>query len=238
MSLGVSPSLRGPPLTPAPCAPSLLFLVSASPTLPCSGLVAPSEPAPSGPLSPWSPLSPLVHLCPPSSSPYSWSLPTSHSRLFHRIYCPGLRPQSLGTPRSAGQGHHPLRFHDLQPGRGLDQWQGPGLKGQHTDQGKAERNYFRAAQSPGHPEWGLGPGWGGRCDGPRRPTGWKLPFQNLLRTLGGSKIPPNLGEDQPHWDFPGDAAVKNPPASAREAGLIPGLGRSLGGGHGNPLQYS
>ena len=24
----------------------------------------------------------------------------------------------------------------------------------------------------------------------------------------------------------------------REAGLIPGLGRSLGGGNGNPLQYS
>ena len=32
--------------------------------------------------------------------------------------------------------------------------------------------------------------------------------------------------------------VKNPPASAGEAGSIPGLGRSPGGGHGNPLQYS
>ena len=35
--------------------------------------------------------------------------------------------------------------------------------------------------------------------------------------------------------------VKNPPASARDlrdTGLIPGLGRSPGGGHGNPLQYS
>ena len=34
--------------------------------------------------------------------------------------------------------------------------------------------------------------------------------------------------------------VKNTPASAgdiRDAGLIPGSGRSLGGGHGNPLQY-
>ena len=33
--------------------------------------------------------------------------------------------------------------------------------------------------------------------------------------------------------------VKNPPASAadiRHAGLIPGSGRSPGGGHGNPLQ--
>ena len=35
--------------------------------------------------------------------------------------------------------------------------------------------------------------------------------------------------------------VKNPPASAgdvRDAGSIPGSGRSPGGGHGNPLQYS
>ena len=35
--------------------------------------------------------------------------------------------------------------------------------------------------------------------------------------------------------------VKNPPAKAgdtRDLGLIPGLGRSPGGGHGNSLQYS
>ena len=35
--------------------------------------------------------------------------------------------------------------------------------------------------------------------------------------------------------------VKNPPASAgdvKDAGSIPGLGRSPGGGSGNPLQYS
>ena len=35
--------------------------------------------------------------------------------------------------------------------------------------------------------------------------------------------------------------VKNPPVNAgdvRDAGSISGLGRSLGGGHGNPLQYS
>ena len=35
--------------------------------------------------------------------------------------------------------------------------------------------------------------------------------------------------------------VKNLPASAgdiRESGSIPGSGRSLGGGHSNPLQYS
>ena len=32
--------------------------------------------------------------------------------------------------------------------------------------------------------------------------------------------------------------VKNPPASAGDMDLIPGWGRSPGGGHGNPLQYS
>ena len=32
--------------------------------------------------------------------------------------------------------------------------------------------------------------------------------------------------------------LKNPSANAGDAGLIPRLGRSLGGGHGNPLQYS
>ena len=35
--------------------------------------------------------------------------------------------------------------------------------------------------------------------------------------------------------------VKNPPANAgdiRDMGSIPGLGRSPGGGNGNPLQYS
>ena len=31
--------------------------------------------------------------------------------------------------------------------------------------------------------------------------------------------------------------VKNPPANAGNI-MIPGLGRSPGGGHGNPLQYS
>ena len=32
--------------------------------------------------------------------------------------------------------------------------------------------------------------------------------------------------------------VRNPPASAGDAGLIPGLGRSPVEGNGNPLQYS
>ena len=38
--------------------------------------------------------------------------------------------------------------------------------------------------------------------------------------------------------FPGDSVVKNLPANARDAGSVPGLGRSPGGANGNPLQYS
>ena len=41
--------------------------------------------------------------------------------------------------------------------------------------------------------------------------------------------------------IPSGSVVKNPPADAedtRNLGSIPGLGRSPGGGHGNPLQYS
>ena len=38
--------------------------------------------------------------------------------------------------------------------------------------------------------------------------------------------------------FPGDAVVKNPPANTGDTSLIPGSGRSPGGGNGNLLQYS
>ena len=37
--------------------------------------------------------------------------------------------------------------------------------------------------------------------------------------------------------FPGDSDGKEPACDAGDLGLIPGLGRSPGGGHGNPLQY-
>ena len=41
--------------------------------------------------------------------------------------------------------------------------------------------------------------------------------------------------------FPGGSVVKNPPANAEDTGdtgLIPGSGRSPGGGNSNPLQCS
>ena len=42
-------------------------------------------------------------------------------------------------------------------------------------------------------------------------------------------------------EFPGVLVVRNPPGNGgdiRDVVLIPGSGRSPGGGHGNPLQYS
>ena len=58
----------------------------------------------------------------------------------------------------------------------------------------------------------------------------------------------NLPLQMPHYllGFPGGKelgcpVVKNPPANegdVRDAGSIPGSGRSPGGEHGNPLQYS
>ena len=38
--------------------------------------------------------------------------------------------------------------------------------------------------------------------------------------------------------FPHGSVIKNLPANAGDADLIPGLGRFLGVGNGNPLQFS
>ena len=53
--------------------------------------------------------------------------------------------------------------------------------------------------------------------------------------------PSILGSNQINQGFPGGSMVKNAPANAGasgDMGLIPGLGRSPGGGNGNSLQYS
>ena len=49
-----------------------------------------------------------------------------------------------------------------------------------------------------------------------------LPADNLMTTLG----------------FPGGSVSKESARNAGHLGSIPGLGRSPGGGHGNPLQCS
>ena len=40
------------------------------------------------------------------------------------------------------------------------------------------------------------------------------------------------------WGLPGDSVSKESPCNAGDLGSISGLGKSPGGGHGNPLQYS
>ena len=55
--------------------------------------------------------------------------------------------------------------------------------------------------------------------------------------LGSAKKSSNMSQRASQ----GALVVKNPPANAgdvRDASLIPGSGRSPGGGHGNPLQFS
>ena len=54
-----------------------------------------------------------------------------------------------------------------------------------------------------------------------------------LQRVGSDRV-----STQSYPGFLGSSVVKNPPASAGDVGLIPGLGRSPGGGCGSPLQYS
>ena len=48
----------------------------------------------------------------------------------------------------------------------------------------------------------------------------------------------NFRQVQREKGFPGGSDGKESTCGARDLGSIPGLGRSPGGGHGNPLQYS
>ena len=55
-----------------------------------------------------------------------------------------------------------------------------------------------------------------------------------------SKFPVNIRVLKARWASQVALVVKNQPANAgdiRDASLIPGSGRSPGGGHDNPLQY-
>ena len=50
----------------------------------------------------------------------------------------------------------------------------------------------------------------------------------------------NLAKEEKHnrGAFTGGSDGKESPCNVEDLGSIPGLGRSPGGGHGNPLQYS
>ena len=56
----------------------------------------------------------------------------------------------------------------------------------------------------------------------------------------GQTIPGNFQskKSQVNYEKSGGSEVKESACNDGDLGLIPGLGRSLGGGHGNLLQYS
>ena len=56
--------------------------------------------------------------------------------------------------------------------------------------------------------------------------------------LGGVTLDSPFLQGKEVSGFSGGSVVKNPPANAEDAGLIPRLGRSPGEGNGNLLQYS
>ena len=60
---------------------------------------------------------------------------------------------------------------------------------------------------------------------------WKVRLV-LIRSLPALTCPSVL-----HHGFPGGSDGKESACNVGDMGSIPGLGRSPGGGHGNPLQY-
>ena len=62
-----------------------------------------------------------------------------------------------------------------------------------------------------------------------------LSVKSVLSTCSGSGIILAL---EIHRDFPGGSDSKESACNVGDLGLIPGLGRSPRGGHGNPLQHS
>ena len=73
-----------------------------------------------------------------------------------------------------------------------------------------------------------------------RPESCGERMEDCWREMGGMWEKNNCVRDS-NVGFPRGSVIKNLPANAGytgDSGLIPGLGRSAGGGHGNPLQYS
>ena len=82
-------------------------------------------------------------------------------------------------------------------------------------------------------------GWDGHREGTVWPgTARRLSSICLCFYLGHSIRAKDIPKSNAWWAFPGGSVVKNMPANAGDGGSIPGLGRSPGGGNGNPLQYS
>ena len=58
------------------------------------------------------------------------------------------------------------------------------------------------------------------------------------RTKRKQAVNEELGSHRTEQGFPSGSVIKNSPANAEDSSSIPGCGRSLGGGNGNPLQYA
>lgn len=183
MSLGVSLSLSGPPLTPSSVRRlSFFWSLLHPPLLPCSGSKPPELP----------PLGPLC-LPEPSSVPSRPPLSTllipvllvsPHLTLqssFSQDILSSLRPQGAWAPPG-------------QPGRGttpsdsmIFSLEGALTSGRGLTQGSADRSgesrggtISQGRAEPRAPR--VGPwSWLGACDGPRRPTGWKLPSTHFIQ---------------------------------------------------------
>ena len=75
---------------------------------------------------------------------------------------------------------------------------------------------------------------------------WKIPWMEetgRLQPMGSQRVRQDWGTSLSFFiliimGFPHGSVVKKLPANAGDSGLIPGSGRSPGGGNGNPLQYS
>ena len=70
-----------------------------------------------------------------------------------------------------------------------------------------------------------------------KPVGIVMYFPSVIMTCSGAAV---NKQSRIYLGFPGGSVVKNPPANAevKDVSLIPGLGRSPGGGNSNPLQYA
>ena len=71
------------------------------------------------------------------------------------------------------------------------------------------------------------------------PGGLYLPTSVKFKVVSSGSFPLFLGKEYLVLrGFPGGSVVKNSPTNEGDADLIPGSGRSPGGGNSNPLQYS
>ena len=73
---------------------------------------------------------------------------------------------------------------------------------------------------------------------PYSPLSWKLCFKICVCLFSNSNCHEFFCILRGKMGFPGGSDGKQSTCNAGDLGSIPGLGRSPGGGHGNPLQYS